>query len=127
MQVPLTVSFQGLEVDEAIRSACWTEAERLEHYFPRIVSCHVTVAQPHRRHHIGNHFALHVRLAVPGSEIVVNRDPATHSANEEPRLAVHQAFDEVRRQLQDYVRKLRGDVKHHEPKPSGPGPGASEY
>ena len=41
-----------------------------------------------------------------------------------PQLAVREAFDEVRRQLQDHVRKQRGDTKHHEaPADRRPEPG----
>ena len=34
-------------------------------------------------------------------------------------MTIRDAFKEVRRQLQDYVRELRGDTKHHEPPPHG--------
>jgi ribosome-associated translation inhibitor RaiA len=113
MQVPLTVSFKGVPVSEVVRSACWNEAEKLDHYYDRITACHVTVSLP-QRHRKGNHFDIHVRLLVPGGEIVVSHSPAEHDSDEKPQLAVREAFDETRRQLQDHVRRLRGDVKHHE-------------
>jgi ribosome-associated translation inhibitor RaiA len=118
MQVPLTVSFKGVPVSEPIRAACWEEAEKLERYYDRITSCHVTVALPTRKRK-GNHFDIHVRLLVPGGEVVVSHTPGEHASDESPQLAVRDAFDEVRRQLQDHVRRLRGDVKHHEPRASG--------
>lgn len=117
MQVPLTVSFHGLQVSEAIRSACWQEAEKLERYFDRIVSCHVTVSRSHRRRN-GDPFDLRVRLCVPGTELVVDRQAPEHDRAAEPALLVRETFDELRRQLQDYARKLRGEVKHHDAPPS---------
>jgi ribosome-associated translation inhibitor RaiA len=112
MQVPLTVSFKGVPVSEGVRTACWNEAEKLDRYFDRITSCHVTVSLPqHQRK--GNHYDIHVRLAVPGGEIVVSHAPTEHKGDEKPQLAVREAFDEVRRQLQDYARRQRGDTKHH--------------
>jgi ribosomal subunit interface protein len=113
MQVPLTVSFKGVSVSEEVRSACWEEAEKLERYYDRITSCHVTVGLPSNKRK-GNHFDIHVRLAVPGGEVVVSHAPTEHDGNGTPQLAVREAFDEVRRQLQDHVRKLRGDTKHHD-------------
>ncbi len=113
MQVPLTVSFKGMPVHEGIRTACWSEAEKLERYFDRITSCHVTVALPQRQHK-GNHFDIHVRLALPGGDVNVTRSPAAHEAAEDVQRMVREVFDEARRQLQDHVRRLRGDVKHHE-------------
>jgi ribosome-associated translation inhibitor RaiA len=123
MQVPLTVSFHGLPVDEAIRSACWHEAEKLERYYARITSCHVTVSRS-TRHKTGNPFELHVRLAVPGGEIVVTHGDAAPETN--AALAVRHVFDEVRRRLQDYARRQRGDEKHHEPPPLGEPPAERE-
>lgn len=113
MQVPLTVSFKGVPVSEVVRTACWDEAEKLNRYYDRITSCHVTVALP-QRHHKGNHFDIHVRLAVPGGDVVVTRVPPQHSTDENPQLAVRDAFDEARRQLQDHVRRLRDQSRQHE-------------
>lgn len=112
MQVPLTVSFKGVPVSEALREACWAEAEKLEGYYDRITSCHVTVSLPLRRRK-GNHFSINIRMAVPGGELVVNRTPAAHKSDEKPNLAIRDAFSEARRQLQDHVHRLRGDEKHH--------------
>jgi ribosome-associated translation inhibitor RaiA len=121
MQVPLTVSFQGMPVDETIRSACWAEAEKLERYYARLTSCHVTVSCSHR-HEQGNPLAVRIRLAVPGGEITTSHP---HAAPEEkPVAAIRAAFDDARRQLQDYARRQRGDEKHHEPRPRAAPPAA---
>jgi ribosome-associated translation inhibitor RaiA len=123
MQVPLTVSFKGLPVSEAVRTACWDEAEKLERYYDRITSCHVTVALPQRRHK-GNHFDVHIRLAVPGGEVVVSHAPQQHEGDEKAALAIREAFDEARRQLMDHVRRLRGDTKRHTSRGPAAEPGA---
>lgn len=113
MQVPLTVSFKGVDVSEAIRTACWSEAEKLERYYDRITGCHVTVSMSHHQRK-GNHLDIHVRLAVPGGEVVVSRSPAEHDSFEKPQLAVREAFDEVLRQLQQHVIRMRDEARHHE-------------
>jgi ribosome-associated translation inhibitor RaiA len=45
-------------------------------------------------------FDVHIDMTVPGSEIVVNR-----VANEDVYVAVRDAFDAAKRQLEDHARK----------------------
>ena len=71
----------------------------------------------HRRHHKGNLYHVRIDLRVPGSELVVKRHPAQHAAHEDVYVAIRDAFDDARRELQDYVRKRRGQVKTHEGPP----------
>jgi ribosomal subunit interface protein len=106
MQIPVQVSFRDMPVSDAIEAACWQEAEKLERYFDRIIGCRVVVSQPHQQHRKGNLFTIKVDLTVPGGEIVVNREPPEHHAREDIQVALREAFDQARRQLQDYVRKL---------------------
>jgi hypothetical protein len=51
---------------------------------------------------------------VPGAELVVDRHAPAHRSDAESGLAVRETFDDLRRQLQDYARKLRGAVKQHD-------------
>jgi hypothetical protein len=77
------------------------------------VSCRVVIEAPKRRRH-GDLFRVRVDLKVPGKEIVVKRDPAEHHAHEDIYVAIRDCFDAVRRQLEDHLRRRRGDVKAHE-------------
>jgi cold shock CspA family protein len=45
---------------------------------------------------------------------VVRRDPPERHAHEDPYVAVRDAFDAARRQVEDYVRKRRGETKSHD-------------
>jgi cold shock CspA family protein/ribosome-associated translation inhibitor RaiA len=114
MQRPLQISFRGLKASESIESSVREHAERLEQ-FGTIMSCRVIVEAQHRRHRKGRIYHVRIDLTVPGREIVVSRDPAEHHAHEDVYVAIRDAFDATRRQLEDYVREIRQDVKHHEP------------
>ena len=57
---------------------------------------------------------MRVRLTVPGGELI-----ADHQAEEELPQAVREAFDPIRRQLEDHARRLRGAVKAHQPSAKG--------
>jgi cold shock CspA family protein len=63
----------------------------------------------------------HVRidLTVPGDELVVSRDPGKDQAHEDVYVAIRDAFDAARRQLEDHARQQRLQVKTHEPTPLG--------
>ena len=52
---------------------------------------------------------MRIDIGVPGNEIVVN-----HNHDEDVYVAMRDAFDAAKRQLEDYARKIRGDTKVHE-------------
>lgn len=119
MEHPVQVAFRGLEPTDALKRAVEERAEDLEHYFNKIQSCKVMVESAHRSHRQGNLYHVRIRVAVPGDEIVVSRDPPEHAQNEDMYLAINDAFKETARRLEDYVRRRRGQVKQRVSPPSG--------
>jgi cold shock CspA family protein/ribosome-associated translation inhibitor RaiA len=119
MQVPLQITFQDMAVAPAVEARIRERVDALEKFFPNIVSCRVTVETNARRHRQGKMYHLRIILTVPGKEIVVTRDPPEHHAHEDVLVAVRDAFDAARRQLEDYVRHIRVDTKTHETPPHG--------
>lgn len=113
MLIPVQITYRNLEPSDAIETDVRTRASRLEKYFPRISSCRVMIEAPHRHHHKGRIYHVRVELGVPGGELVVRRDPAEHGAHEDVHVAIRDAFRGVRRELMDYARRMRGDVKTH--------------
>ena len=113
MQLPLQITFRHMAPSDAVATRIRERAAELERFFDRIISCRVVVECQHPRRQQGNLFRVRVDLKVPGSEIVVGRDPAAHHAHEDVYIAVRDAFDATRRLLEDHVRQGRGDVKLH--------------
>lgn len=111
MQIPLQITIRGIEHSDALETHIRDKAEKLDEFFDRIMSCRVVVEVPHKHHNQGKQFNVRIDVSVPGSEIVVNRDHA-----EDVYVALRDAFDAAKRQLEDYARKIRGDVKTHQPK-----------
>lgn len=109
----LQITFRNIDASPAVEAKIGERARELEQFFDRIVSCRVVIEAPNRRRH-GDLFHIRVDLKVPGKEIVVKRDPPEHHAHEDIYVAVRDCFDAVRRQLEDHVRRQRGDVKAHE-------------
>ena len=54
----------------------------------------------------GRAFNVRLDITVPGKELVVNRE-----ADEDVYVALRDAFNAARRQLEDYGRRQRGEIK----------------
>ncbi len=109
MRIPLQITIRGIEHSEALETHIREKADKLDEFFDRIMSCRVVVELPHKHHHQGKHFNVRLDIGVPGSEIAVNRNHA-----EDVYVALRDAFDAAKRQLEDYARKMRGDTKAHD-------------
>jgi cold shock CspA family protein len=100
--------------DPGIEAAIRADAEWLDNYYDRIMSCRIVVDRPHLHHQDGNLYQVRIDLKVPGRELAVKHEPSQHTDNKDLNIMIRDAFDEVRRLLQDHVRRQRGDVKAHE-------------
>ena len=103
---------------EAIETHIVEKAGKLERFYEKITNCRVIVEAPHRRHHKGKLYHVRVDITVPGDELVVKREPPQHASHEDIYVAIRDAFDAARRELQDYARRRRGQVKVRENSPT---------
>ena len=113
MQIPLQITFKGIPSSPAIEERVRLQAARLDRFYHRITRCHVVVEEPQHRRHKGNLFRLRIVLTVPGDEIVVNHDPGLDHSHEDMEVAIRDAFDAATRQIEDYARRRRHEVKTH--------------
>lgn len=130
--LPVVITFRGLALGEEIEAEVRERVAWLERFHSGIVGCRVVVDVPKRHQKGGSPFNVRVEVTVPGAPpIVVSHEPTAHGplkdaaapahrkANDieairrDVHVAVHQAFDAARRQLQDAVRERRGAVKTH--------------
>ncbi len=111
MQIPLQITIRGIDHSEALESHIHEKSKKLEEFFDHITSCRVVVEVPHKHHQQGKQFNVRIVISVPGSEIVANHDHA-----EDVYVALRDGYNAAIRQLEDYARKIRGDVKTHQPK-----------
>lgn len=113
MQVPPQISFRNMERFEDIEAQVREKVAKLEEFCDCITSCHVVIEAPHQHHRQGNQYRVRIQIAVPHKELVVDRQPPLRKAAEDLRVAVREAFANMRRQLEDYIRQLRGHTKQH--------------
>jgi ribosomal subunit interface protein len=119
MQIPLQISFRNMEPSPAIEARIRKKAAKLERFHDRIVGCSVVVEAPHRHHHKGKLYTVHLDISVPGKDIVVGRAGPIDQAHEDVYVAIRDAFNAAARQLEDHARRMRGDVKTHAARTAG--------
>lgn len=107
MQVPLQITFHQMAASPALEARIRQRVEELEQYCDRITACHVTVEAQHKRHQQGNLFQVSIDLVVPGREIAVSAGREPDHAHEDAHVAVRDAFDALRRRLEDHMRTAR--------------------
>lgn len=128
MLLPVQVTFRNIEDHTGLEEYVQKEAAKLERFFNRISSCRVIVERPQKA---ASSKIYHVRidLGVPNEELVVKHIPSLHGtledlqtqksrrearsvlAHKTPKRAIHDAFEEMARRLQDYARRQSGVVK----------------
>ena len=117
MKIPLEIQVQGMPPSEAVEKKVRARALGLERYSSRIQRCEVWLKVAHRHHRKGPFYAVRVRLTVPRKELVVEHQPG----EEEVYVAIRQAFDAIRRQLEDYERRWPGQERGHRVRRRRPG------
>lgn len=101
MQISPEITFEGSDSSDAARSQIMSEIDRLETHNKRITGCRVKVIAPHNHRH-GTGFEVHIWLTLPPHRsIVVDRAPANDRRHEHAELAIKDAFDCARRQVDD--------------------------
>ncbi len=112
------VTFRNLNASQWLEQEIRERAARLETYCPKIIACRVFVGKPHRYNVNGSRFNVHIDIVVPGEEIAVSHSPHFRKQSEDGtrkdiRTVVRDAFAAAKRQLQDYARRRRREVKTH--------------
>jgi len=119
MQIPLQITYRDMPPSEAVEANIRERVQKLELFVDNITSCRVVIEAPHKHHQKGKLFSIHIDITLPGQEIVVSRQPDNHHAHEDIYVAIRDAFDAARRQLEDHNRRYHGNVKQHIAEPHG--------
>jgi len=114
MQVPVEIDCQNLPVTPAVRNTVDKHVAELERY-GRLTGCRVVVKGPGGHHATGGIYEVHVHLTLPGQrEVNVSRTTQSDERHEDLNFAIASAFKRARRQLEDVMSRMRGNVKRHE-------------
>ena len=109
MKIPLKITFLGIEPSDAVEAKIRQRAAELDQFSPLLQRCEVWVDAPHGHHRKGWLYNVRIRATVSGEELDVDRQPN----EEDVHVAVRDAFDALRRRVEDHVRRYRGEIKRH--------------
>jgi ribosomal subunit interface protein len=109
MKLPLQITFRDMLPLPSVEPEIRRRADKLDQWTLDVMSCHVVVDAEANRHRQGHAYRVQVSVRVPGEEIAAG----AHHLDEDIHRAVGGAFDAADRQLEDYVRRRRGQVKLH--------------
>lgn len=114
------VTFRGLDPSEFVEARVREKLAWLQRFYDGIVGARIAIERRHNSHHKGGLFHVRIYLKVAGGEeVVVAREPHGEHSHEDVYVAIRDAFNAARRQLEEHNRKLRGQTKVHPAPPHG--------
>ena len=108
MKLPLQIDFLGMEPSDAVEAAAREKMAKLEHVSSGIVSCRLAIELVHKHQTQGRQYAVRIDLRLKNHHLSVNR-----VQDEDVYVALRDAVDDMRRQLEDTVQRTRGQEKAH--------------
>jgi cold shock CspA family protein len=114
MNMPMEITWRGVEKSVALEDEINQRAAKLERFHDRIISLRVVVENPHSHQQSGRPYRVRAVLRVPpNKELVSKRETSGGGPNQNLRTIVREAFDNLERQLKELGEVQRGKVKHH--------------
>lgn len=114
METDPQIVFEHMDPSDALRQRVLDELAELERFYGRITSARVSLSVPPREHRKGYLYRTNIHLLLPGGrEVAVSNTPNPARAEDDMYASVDGAFATARRQLQDEIRRMEGDVKSH--------------
>jgi ribosomal subunit interface protein len=108
MQLPVKITYRGLEKSDKIDKLVLEYASRLEKFCDHINRCDVAIEQPNHAHQKGNPYRVRIDVTVkPRHELVAEQQQADNGSHEPLTKAIHDAFKTMERQLRHLVARQR--------------------
>src|SRR5437660_11528346 len=112
MQLPVKISYRGLEKSDQIDNLVFEKAARLEKFCDHINRCDVAIEQTNYTHQKGNPFRCRIDVTVSrGHELVTDEKQKDNSTHQPLNKVIHEAFKTMDRELCRVVEEQRREVK----------------
>jgi len=114
MQIPLEITFHGISRSEWSERYIREQVGRLEQLCDHIISCRISIEQPHRHRHRGNPYRVRVEVRIPPhKDLVATEEPVEVNRDKENYLqpVIHAAFQAMERQLKKHVKRRREQIQ----------------
>src|SRR5262245_46795045 len=112
MQLPVKISYRGLEKSDQIDNLVLDYSARLERFCDHINRCDVAIEQTNHTHHKGNPYRCRIDVSVaPRHELGTDEKQMDHGTHQLQKKVVHDAFKAMKRELPRVVDKQRRVIK----------------
>lgn len=114
MQLPVKISYRGVEKSEKLDNLVIEYSARLEKFCDHINRCDVAIEQTNKTHQKGNPYRCRIDVTVAGGhEVIADEQQMSNGSHEPLAKVIHDAFKTMERELRRVVDKQRHDVKTH--------------
>lgn len=114
MQLPVKISYRGLEKSDQIDNLVLEYAARLDRFCDHINRCDVAIEQTNHNHNKGNPYRCRIDVTVaPRHELVADERQMDNDTHESLKKVIHDAFKTMERELRRVVEKQRRVIKTH--------------
>lgn len=116
LEIPLDISFHGMESSDHLRHQVLRQAKKLERFSRYIVSGRVVLEADHKQT-TKSQLQVKVELQVPGKTIVGQRERRPHEAVDHADVygVIAETFEVTIRRLEEYTDKHFNDHHKHHP------------
>ena len=113
MQLPVKISYRGLNKSDEIDNLVLEYAARLEKFCDHINRCDVAIEQTNHTHQKGNPYRCRIDVTVAPRHELVADETMDNGAHELLKKVIHDAFKTMERELRRVVEKQRREIKTH--------------
>lgn len=107
MDFPLEIVIRDIPRTDELEQRVRAKVEKLAALHDRITRCRVVISAPAQAHHRKAPYHVSIELGLPGPEIVVNKEASQDPTHEDLTVALRDAFDAARRQVQERLARYR--------------------
>ena len=111
MQVPLQFKYRYMEPSAIIDARIKERCHKLQRFAEYVTSCRVIIDAQHVHQHKAVLYRVNIDINLPDEEIITSHYPDQDQAHANVNVAIRDAFDVARCELEDYVRRRRADMK----------------
>lgn len=98
MKKPVQIKFLGMEHSGVLEADVRSRIDTLEIFCPELISCCASLELLRRHPQQASPYSVRIDVTVPGHELTVSR-----VCREDAHVALHTAFDGMKRQIEELV------------------------
>lgn len=111
--IPTNISFRQMDVSETLRDDIASRFEEISKIYEGVIACDAVVSLPHKHRTRGKIIHVLLKVKVPGTVLVVDREPEKDTTHKDAYVVIADAFHALKHKLEEHARIRHGEVKQH--------------